>query len=151
MAEPLVWQEKVLPDWIDYNGHLSEPYYVLVFGNATTALMEHVGMDEKYRTSTGCSLYTVEAHVRYLHEVKPGADLEVRTWVLGLASRKVRICHEMRVGDRLVATEELMALQVSADGLADFPATISERLATVVAAPPEYAGRSVGMAAASRN
>ena len=32
--------EPVRPEWIDYNGHLSEAYYVLVFGNATDALYE---------------------------------------------------------------------------------------------------------------
>lgn len=151
MGNPLTWQEEVLPEWIDYNGHLSEPYYVLVFGNATTALMEHVGMDEKYRNDTECSLYTVEAHVRYLQEVPIGARLDVRTWVLQLAARKVRVCHEMRVDGDLVATEELMALHVSPDGLVDFPATVTERLAALVAALPEYAGRSVGMAVAAQH
>ena len=34
MPEPLTWAEDVRPEWIDYNGHLSEAYYVLVFGHA---------------------------------------------------------------------------------------------------------------------
>ena len=28
MIDP--WREPVLDDWVDYNGHLSEAYYVLV-------------------------------------------------------------------------------------------------------------------------
>ena len=49
------------PEWIDYNGHLSEPYYVLVCGHATDAVMEAVGLGPDYRAETGASLYTVEA------------------------------------------------------------------------------------------
>ena len=48
MAEPLVWAEDVRPEWIDYNGHLSEAYYVLVFGHATDAVMGRLGMTPEY-------------------------------------------------------------------------------------------------------
>ena len=45
VPEPLVWAEDVRPEWIDYNGHLSEAYYVLVFGHATDAAMGALGHD----------------------------------------------------------------------------------------------------------
>ncbi|MFJ6748747.1 thioesterase family protein [Streptomyces sp. NPDC091266] len=90
-----VFRQTVQDDWIDYNGHLSEAYYVLVFGFATDALMDAAGLDAGYRARTGCSLYTVEAHVRYLHEVPRGSDLCVRTTVLGADAKKVRFLHEM--------------------------------------------------------
>ena len=82
-AEPVVWREPVQDAWIDYNGHLSEPYYVLVFGHATDAVMDLVGLDSEYRDANDASLYTVEAHVRYLDEVSAGSDLEVRSSVIG--------------------------------------------------------------------
>ena len=69
MTEPVVWTEPVLDEWIDYNGHLSEPYYVLVFGHATDAVMDHVGLGPEYRARESASLFTVEAHVRYLDQV----------------------------------------------------------------------------------
>ena len=34
VVEPACYRDLVRPEWIDYNGHLSEPYYVLVFGDA---------------------------------------------------------------------------------------------------------------------
>ena len=33
----------VKPDWLDYNGHMNEAYYVLVFSNATDAFMDYAG------------------------------------------------------------------------------------------------------------
>jgi len=52
----IAYRDKVRAEWIDYNGHLSEPFYVLVFGLATTDLMDVTGIDERYREETGCSL-----------------------------------------------------------------------------------------------
>jgi len=137
------YRDKVRPEWIDYNGHLSEPFYVLVFGFATTNLMDVTGIDEKYREETGHSLYTVEAHVRYLHEVGPDAELLVTTSVLSVGTKKVRLCHEMLVGDTLVATEELLTLYVADARTTPIPEDIAVRLRKLVAPPPDYAGRAI--------
>ncbi|GAA4882872.1 MULTISPECIES: thioesterase family protein [Saccharopolyspora] len=142
--EPL--RRRVRPEWIDYNGHLSEAYYVLVFGFATDAVMDRIGLDHEYRSRTGCSLYTVEAHVRYLHEVGPDAELVVTSAVIGSGPKKLRLCHEMSVDGTPVATEELMALHVDGErgGTTPLPAAIAERVAGLVTTPPDYAGRSIG-------
>lgn len=137
------YRDQVRPEWIDYNGHLSEPFYVMVFGFATTNLMDVTGIDERYRKETGRSLYTVEAHVRYLHEVGPDAELLVTTWLLSVGAKKIRLCHEMSVADTLVATEELVALHVANAHAAPFPEEIAARLRELVAPAPDYAGRSI--------
>jgi acyl-CoA thioester hydrolase len=137
------YRDKVRPEWIDYNGHLSEPFYVMVFGFATTNLMAVTGIDERYRAETGGSLYTVEAHVRYLREVGPDAELLVTTWTLSVGEKKLRLCHEMTVGDTLVATEELLALHVADSRATPFPEHIAVRLRKLLAPAPDYAGRSI--------
>lgn len=137
--------ERVRPEWIDYNGHLTEGGYVFVFGYATDALMDQVGLGAEYRKSSGCSLYTVEAHVRYLGEVRDDVELEVLTRVVSAGSKKLRLCHEMRVDGALVATEEVMALHVDQQqGRAvAFPEDVAERIAAEVEEVPDYAGRAI--------
>ncbi|PSK91378.1 acyl-CoA thioester hydrolase [Murinocardiopsis flavida] len=138
--------QRIRPEWIDYNGHLSEPYYVLVFGYATDALMDGAGLDTGYRERTGCSLYTVEAHIRYLREVPVDAEVAVRTVVLEVGAKKVRFCHEMRLGTTLVATEELLALHVDqhAGRSAPFPDSAAAVLRGRIGPAPDYAGRAIG-------
>lgn len=138
-------RERVRPEWIDYNGHLSEAYYVLVFGHATDALMDHAGLDAAYRERTGNSLYTVEAHVRYLDEVPGDTELTVVTHVLGVDAKRVRLAHEMTVDGRLRATEEIMALHVDGEEgrTTPLPDAVRETLTALLAPPPEYAGRSI--------
>ncbi len=106
----------VREEWIDYNGHMSEAYYVLVCGHATDAFLDRIGMDADHRQRTGCSLYTVEAHVRYLAEVGRGAQLRVTSQLVAMDAKRVRLFHRMldaSTGD-LVATEELLLLHVDA-------------------------------------
>jgi acyl-CoA thioester hydrolase len=132
------------PEWTDYNGHLSEAYYVLVFGFATDRMMELVGLDERYRAETGGSLYTVEAHVRYLREVRGQAALRVSTTVVSVGAKKVRFCHQMYVGDdTCVATEELLAVHVRDGHAADFPGRAAHRFRQLVRPAPDFAGRAI--------
>ncbi|MFJ6695131.1 thioesterase family protein [Streptomyces sp. NPDC091272] len=120
---PLV-HHTVRPEWIDYNGHMSEAFYVLVFGYATDAMMIETGLHAGYREATGCSLYTVEAHIRYLSDVPEGARLAVRTRVLGADAKKVRFAHELFVVADARPSEGIEGTE-SAKGIEDpSPATL---------------------------
>lgn len=136
----------VLPEWIDYNGHMSEAFYVLAFGFATTAVMDQLGLDANYRETTGKSLYTVEAHVRYLQEVGLDQELVVSTVIVSSAAKKLHLAHEMHCGDTLVATEEIMCLHVHQDsGTVPFPAAVLGALGSHTAHVPDWSGRSISV------
>ncbi|MBZ6258311.1 thioesterase family protein [Streptomyces olivaceus] len=149
----------VRPEWIDYNGHMSEAFYVLVFGHATDALMIETGLDSGYRESTGCSLYTVESHIRYLQDVPEGAHLVIRTRVWGAAARKARFAHEMYVVSgpesepapeaAPVATTELLAVHVDqrAGRATGFPDAVRDRFTELTEPAPDWAGRSIAAVA----
>lgn len=144
---PVVGRERVLPDWIDYNGHLSEPYYVLVLGHATDAVMDAVGLGPAYRERTGTSLFTVEAHVRYLDQVGPDADLETRSWVIGARGKLMWLWHELWSDGRLRATEEILGVHVdTVTGRATaFPEDIAAAIEAARVEPPDAAGRSLDL------
>ena len=111
-----LFDAEVLPEWLDYNGHMTESRYLQVFGDATDALLNFVGMDEAYRTQ-GFSVYTVETHIRHLLEVAGAEPLSVKTQVLGFDEKRLRIVHTMSKassGDML-ATAEHMLLHVDTE------------------------------------
>jgi carnitine 3-dehydrogenase len=72
----------VAPEWIDYNGHMTEGRYLMVLADATDAFLAHVGVDAPY-VDTGRSYYTVETHIRHLDEAHVGQGLYVLTRLLG--------------------------------------------------------------------
>lgn len=146
---------EVREEWIDYNGHLSEAFYVLIFGHATDQAMEVLGMGPEYRECTGSSLYTVEAHVRYLQEVPQGVTLQVSTVIAGFAEKKLHLAHEMHLAGpggearsgELVATEEILGIHVGGDpaGARPFPEEVVEKIQAygVGVEVPSWAGRAI--------
>ena len=141
------WSEDVRPEWIDYNGHLSEAYYVLVFGHATDAVMAQLGMTPSYLTDTGTSLYTLEAHVRYLDEVPAGCRVEVRSSVIGVTGKLLWLWHEMWSEERLRATEEALMVHVdtAAGRASPFPDDLRARAEALLVPPPEQASRRIAV------
>ena len=148
-----LYRDRVRAEWIDYNGHMSEAYYVLVFGFATDALLDHIGLGQAERQRARTSAYTVEAHIHYLSEVGEGAPLEVRTRLLALDAKRVRVFHALHHGTAgsLLATEELMLLHVDTSGprTAPFAPAVFARLQEIhegqKSTPwPKQAGRAIG-------
>jgi acyl-CoA thioester hydrolase len=141
------WAEVVRPEWIDYNGHLSEAYYVLVFGHATDAVMAQLGMTPAYLAATGTSLYTLEAHVRYLDQVPSDAQLEVRPSLIGVSGKLLWLWHEMWSTGRLRATEEVLAVHVDArtGRSSPFPDELRQRAEALRVPAPEHASRRIAL------
>ncbi len=109
-----VYRAKLEADWIDYNGHLRDAYYGLVASYAVDAVMDDLGIDGMYRERTSCTLYTLEVHLHYLHEVKFSDALEVRSSVLDFDAKRIHLgctfsCPRI---DGAVATAEMMLMHV---------------------------------------
>ncbi|MEZ4630785.1 MAG: L-carnitine dehydrogenase [Deinococcales bacterium] len=104
---------QVKPEWIDYNGHMTEASYLTAFGDASDALFRYIGIDEAYRAS-GQSFYTVESHINYYKEAKNGEKLSFKTQILGLDAKRLHLFHTMYlVGqEKPIATTEQMLLHV---------------------------------------
>jgi carnitine 3-dehydrogenase len=104
----------VRPEWVDYNGHMTDSRYLQVFGDATDALLRAVGVDDAYRDS-GRALYTVETHVTHNAEAVALEPLYVTTQILGLDDKRVHLLHRLnrRRDDRLVASAEQLYLHVN--------------------------------------
>ena len=130
-----VYGTPILPEWIDYNGHLRDAYYGLIFSQSTDALMDRIGLDAPYRARTGCTLYTVEMHLHYLQEVKAADTAEVLLRILGLDAKRIQVALELtRSGHPgVAASAEVMLLHVRQhDGTvstAAFPPAVAAALA----------------------
>lgn len=152
-AEPLpMFSGKVLPAWIDYNGHMNEANYLRVFSDATDNFMAFVGVDDDY-IQAGQSYYTVETHIRHLDDIKLGQGVEVRTQLIAQSAKKMHLFHFMynRETGSLIATGEHMLLHVDINAGKTCPATetVQAKLAAVFNSHadlpvPEGAGNAIG-------
>ena len=139
----IVWRERIRDEWVDYNGHLNDGYYAVIFGHATDEVLDRIGLDAAYRDANDSSLYTVEAHIRYLAEVPPEVEVEVRSSVIGVSAKLLRLWHELWLDDTLRATAEVLGLHVTDRRSAPFPDDVRARVDAEVVEAPEAAGRSI--------
>jgi acyl-CoA thioesterase FadM len=104
----------VLPEWVDYNGHMSESCYLLLFGDNSDAFFRFIGIDEAYRDQGGQSLYTVETHIHNIQEVALGEPLRLTLQLLDHDAKRVHIFHSMfhATTGELLATAEQMLVHV---------------------------------------
>ena len=134
----LIYSTAVAPEWIDYNGHMRDAYYGLVLSYAADALMDHLGLDEAYRKSTSATLYTLEQHLHFLHEVMKTDHLQVRVRLLAADAKRMHAAFDFycaRFPDP-VAIGEVMLLHVqqgAAPASAPFPEPIARAVAALVA------------------
>ena len=101
----------VASDWVDYNGHMNDAAYALVFSRATDALMDRIGLDAAARKASGRTLYTLQVMLHYLQEASEGAPLFVACQLLEHDDKRMRIWLEMRGGRDgavLAASEQLL-------------------------------------------
>lgn len=112
------YKTPVLKDWVDYNGHLRDAFYLLISSYATDAFMDLIGLDSSNREASGHSLFTLEAHINYLHEVKLDEQVEVRTQIVAHDKKRVHIYHTLHRGgtEEALAASEQMLLHVNLAG-----------------------------------
>lgn len=129
---------RVAPEWLDYNGHMNEAYYVLIYSHATDILFDLIGLDAATRERTRRSIFSAEAHVRYLSEVGGGEEIDVLCQLLGHDEKRLhlfnRLCRAANGSE--VATAELLMLHVDTDArrVVPFGPSVAERLRAIEAA-----------------
>ena len=140
--------EPLQPEWLDLYGHLNEAYYLVPFSNTTWIMQDHFEIGSEYFDATGCALYTVETHLRYLNEVRAPATMDIETLILGSDAKKIWFAHLMLVDGNLCATAEFMGLHYNTrEGrTAPMPDSVQQMLGdAAVEELPDWVGRQISL------
>jgi|SRR5580658_1776200 acyl-CoA thioester hydrolase len=147
---------EVIPEWVDYNGHMNVAYYVLAFDRGTDVLFDVLGIGADYVRTANHSMFALEGHIAYERELRLGEPLAVRSTILAADAKRLHVFHEMfhgREGWRS-ATFETMSLHVdmARRRSAPFPDDVQRVLAAAAARHavlprPEGIGRRIAMPA----
>ncbi|MEE4301809.1 MAG: thioesterase family protein [Pseudomonadales bacterium] len=140
--------------WIDYNGHMNMAFYNLVFDRALDAAYDALGIGEGYLESSGCSHFTLEAHVCYVREVHLGDPLRITWQLLDWDHKRLHFFEQMHHAEEgwLAATSEQLAIHVDMEARrsAPFSDALQARFAAVMARhgelpTPDRAGRRIAI------
>ncbi len=105
---------KVLPEWIDINGHMNVAYYVLAFDLCVDTLWARLGITGEYIETTQCSTFAVECHVTYQAELKEAEPYIVTSQILAYDEKRIHQFQRMYHAEEkfLAATAEWMNLHI---------------------------------------
>ena len=149
-----VFNGPVSPEWIDYNGHMNDACYVVVFSKAIDEFMVQLGLDEAFRDQHNVSVYTLQSMVHYLQEVSEGEPLIVEVQLLESDSKKLRVFFTMlhgNSGEELAAMETLLLhMDMTNHRAAPFLAETQDKVNILQNAHnglafPALAGRSIAL------
>ena len=145
----------VLPEWIDYNGHMNVAYYLLSFDRALDVMYDLIDIGIDYKTRTSNSTFTLQCQINYFRELLEGAPLRYTFHLLDHDRKRMHFFGRMfhAEEDFMAATMEWLAIHVNLETrrAADMEAGTLATLAQLSVAhaglpqPPE-AGRAIGIA-----
>ena len=122
----------VSPDWIDYNGHMNDACYAIVFSRAGDAFMDKIGLGEAARAATKRSIFTLALVIRFIAEANLGEKLSVTLQVLECDKKRIRFWLEARKGGAPVAMSEqvLACVDLSSERprVAEFPPDVGAKI-----------------------
>ena len=143
---------KVLPEWIDFNGHLNMAYYNVLFDQGVDQAYGEIGLGPEYQRA-GCTTYVAEFHVCYLRELHEGDRVYTTFQLLDHDEKRFHSFQELwHVDGWLAATAEGLTLHVDQSGprVAPMPDHILTRLDAMCRShaklpTPAQAGRRIGI------
>lgn len=150
---PLVHEGRVLPEWVDYNGHMNVAHYVAAFERAVDDLYDRLGIGSAYARKRGLSMFAVGADIDWLRELREGETYVIRTQLLDHDDKRLFYHQTMLRGDGTPAARiTWLALHVDlgARRAVPFPPDRLDAVRAAVAAhrhlpPPEGVGRRLGV------
>jgi acyl-CoA thioester hydrolase len=140
--------------WIDYNGHLNMAYYNVLFDRAVDQVYALIGVGADYMQTRGLTLFTAEAHTRYLRELHAGDGVRVTFQLLDFDAKRLHYfqhLHHAAAGFLSTSCEVLsLHVDLAAKKTAPFPEDVAHRLRLMQLSHarlprPEATGRRIAM------
>ena len=148
-------EQKVLKEWLDYNGHMNVAYYTLGFDKSLDIFLEdllEIGETHAYENNQGP--FVVQAHYHYLSEMKLNEKFNVRLFVVDCDKNKMHLCMEIYslFQEKVIAVVEQVLINVNLKlrKSEQYPSWAFEKLlklknAHKKASLPSTFGKSIGL------
>lgn len=146
--------QTVLPEWIDFNGHMNVAYYVLAFDYAVDVYLDALDAGASYKQSGVGTTFALQANVRYLRELKLNEPIRITVQLLDYSEKCTHYFMTMYHAeeDFVAATCEQINIHIKLPERrsAPFPPSVMAKLASMMKSHktlgvPEGAGAGIGI------
>ncbi len=145
---------RVLPEWIDYNGHMNVAYYVVLFDRCIDEFYTLLEIGPEYVARENASTFTMEGHITYQRELPVDAPVKMTLQIIDYDKKRLHLYLEMFHAEDgfLSATWEQMTLHVDMNAKCSlvFPGDVLEKIEQMYQAhkllpPNPNVGRKIGI------
>jgi acyl-CoA thioester hydrolase len=95
-AMRVTYRGTVYPWQCDHMGHMNVMWYVGKFDEASWQLLSTLGLTASRFRREGIRVAAVDQHIEYKRELHAGDVVTIRSTVLAVTEKSIRIAHEMR-------------------------------------------------------
>lgn len=108
-------QGKVIPEWIDINGHMNVAYYLRAFDLAVDKQWIQLGMTQEYIEVEKFSTFSVECHITYQKEMKLDEEFIIESSILAYDEKRIHLFQTMLNANNkeIASTAEWMILHIN--------------------------------------
>jgi acyl-CoA thioester hydrolase len=92
---PLTYEATIPDDYLDEMGHMNVMWYTHLFSQAMGGMFQLLGMDWDRLAEMDAGTFALEAHIRYLSEVRVGHDVQVHSRMIGRSEKRFHAIHFM--------------------------------------------------------
>jgi acyl-CoA thioester hydrolase len=92
----VMYRGAVYPWHCDHMGHMNVMWYTGKFDEASWALLATVGLTRSFLAGRGHGMAAVQQNIIYKRELRAGDIVSVRSGILDVQEKIIRIFHEMR-------------------------------------------------------
>jgi acyl-CoA thioester hydrolase len=133
MTEPAVtYRGTVYPHQCDHMGHMNVMWYVGKFDEACWQLLSAYGLTPSRMRRDGIVMAAVEGHIVFKRELRAGDVITVRSEIVEVGNKSVRIAHEMRNDDTGDTVASIIVVGVHLDAVTrksvPLPPDVRERM-----------------------
>lgn len=89
------YRARVEDSWIDFNNHMNAMYYGIVVYRGQENFSTLIGMGDRYVDQTGMGKVVVQSTLGFEREVRRDDELEIRSWLLAVDSKRIHVLHEV--------------------------------------------------------
>jgi acyl-CoA thioester hydrolase len=140
----VTYRGTVYPSQCDHMGHMNVMWYVAKFDEASWQLASALGLTASRCKREGIGLAAVDQHIEYKRELHAGDVVTIRSSVLDVTEKSIRLVHEMRNDE----TGEIAAVTILVGVHLDtttrlsraLPPDVRERAILVIAERERHAG-----------
>src|SRR5262245_41459481 len=92
----LTYRGTVYPWHCDHMGHMNVMWYTGKFDEASWSLLSKIGITRSYLERHGHGVAALQQNITYKRELRAGDVVSIRSGILDVQEKVVRVFHEMR-------------------------------------------------------